>query len=83
MGYFRVVEQRKHDKRIYKQTKNSCCAGVYYDDKKERYVRFSQNRNPGLTKMLRRKSNKKIRQSEDVWNYNKYRRLYDYWWILY
>ena len=33
MGYFRAVEQKKRNKRIYNQTKNSCCAGVYYDDK--------------------------------------------------
>lgn len=84
MGYFRVVEQKKRNERIYNQTKNSCCAGVYYDDKKkERYVKYSPNRNPGLTKILRRKSNKKIRQSKDVWNYNQYRKLYDYWWVLF
>lgn len=83
MGYFRVVEQKKRNKRIYNQTKNSCCAGVYYDDKKERYIKYSPNLNPGLTKILRRKSNKKIRQSKDVWNYNQYRKLYDYWCVLF
>ena len=83
MGYFRAVEQKKRDKRIYNQTKNSCCAGVYYDNDKERYIRYSPNRNPGLTKALRRKSNKKIRQSKDVWNYNQYRKIYDYWWGLF
>lgn len=82
MGYFRVAEQKKRDIKVYYQTKNYYGAGVYYDDQKQRYIRYSPNSKSGLTTLLKRVSNKKVRKAKEIHNHCQYKRLYDYWWNL-
>lgn len=60
MGYFRATEQKKRNIKVYYQTKNCYGAGVYYDDQKQRYIRYSPNSKSGLTTLLKRLSKKKL-----------------------
>lgn len=82
MGYFRATEQKKRNIKVYYQTKNYYGAGVYYDDQKQRYIRYYPNSKSGLTKLLKRVSNKKVRNAKEIHNHCQYKRLYDYWWNL-
>lgn len=83
MGYRRSRQERRRLKKLYEQTKYSGCGGAWYDDEKQRYIRYFSSNKPGYTKMLRRISNRKVRKSKELLNYGLYRKTYDYWWILY
>lgn len=78
MSYRRCNERNRRLRKLYKSTKNYYGHGAYYDKKKQRYVRYSVDRN-GYKKYLKRYYNKKIRKSSDIDNHNGYRKLYDYW----
>ena len=83
MGHRRSVQERLRLKKLYKQTKYSCRGGAWYDDEKERYIRYFASNTPGYTKMLRRISNRKVRKSKEVLNHGLYKKAYDYWWVLF
>jgi hypothetical protein len=87
MSYQRNIEDKRRLKKLYLETKNSCIVGAYYDDKKNRMIRYSPSDNGNAkistTKYLKRQSNKKIRRSCDVFQRGGYKKQYDYWWELY
>lgn len=83
MSYRRSKEDKRRLKKLYDKTKNSCCAGVWYDEKKKRYIRFYSSNTPGYAKYLRRIANRKVRRAKISLKHSQYKRLYDYWWILY
>lgn len=83
MGYRRSKQRQRRLKKLYEDTKNSCRAGAWYDDDKERYIRYSPSNTPGYTKSLRRITNKKIRKNGDLLNHGLYKRIHDYWWTLF
>lgn len=83
MGYRRSRNERKKLKKLYRKTKNSCRGGAWYNDDKERYIRYSASNTPGYSKYLRKLSNRKLRHSNDVLNYGLYRKIFDYWWVLF
>ena len=83
MGYKRNKQEHRRLKKLYEKTKHSYGAGAWYDDDKERYIRYSPSNTPGYTKYLRLMSNRKVRHSKELLNYGSYKKAYDYWWILF
>lgn len=83
MGYKQSKERRRRLKKLYDDTKNSCRGGAWYDDEKERYIRYPSSNTPGYAKSLRRITNKKIRKSKDLLNHGLYKKIHDYWWSLF
>ena len=69
-------------KNLYLQTKNSYGSGVWFDEDKNRLIKYSCN-----SKSLRQMCNRHFRRIMNrnfnfIPNGNKYRRYTDYWWIL-
>ena len=83
MAYKQARNRRKKLVKTYEETKTKCCAGVWYDEERNRYIKFTASNTPGYTKQLRRISNKKVRKAADVGNHGAYRREYDYKWTLF
>lgn len=84
MSHRRKREENHRLKKLYEETKNGYGRGAWYSDKKQRYVRYYAYSTTGLTKQLRRTSNKKVRNSDDVpMRGSGYKKCYDYWWILF
>ena len=83
MGYRASQERNRRLKKLYADTKYSYSAGVYYDDDKGRYVKYTPRRKSGYTKFLRRVANRKVRKNKDYFKRGLYRKVYDYWWELF
>lgn len=83
MAYKQAINRRKKLVRTYEETKNSYGSGVWYDEDRGFYYKYTASNTPGYAKLLRRISNKKVRQAADVGNHGSYRKNYDYKWELY
>lgn len=84
MSYRRKQEDNKRLQRLYDETRNSCCSGAYYDKRKERIIQYSLSNGSSYPKYLKRQSNKRIRKSRRyLLKRGHYKKLYDYWWLLY
>lgn len=83
MSYRRSKERNRRLKKLYDKTKNYYGCGVWYNDKKGRYIRYYPSNVTGYTKYLRRLSNRKVRKTKDIPNGNAYKRVFDYWWELF
>ena len=83
MGHKRSVERNKRLKKVYSETKTFCGSGVWFDERKGRYVKISASRKSKRPKYLRNRSNRKIRHYKGALNNSDYKRLFDYWWELY
>jgi hypothetical protein len=75
--------RRKKLLKTYEKTKNSYGSGVWYDEDRGFYYKYSASNTPGYTKLLKRISNKKVRRAAEVGNHGDYRRNYDYKWVLF
>lgn len=82
MSYYRSQERNRRLKKVYDETRTHCGAGVYYSDKKKRYIKYSPSNKSGYTKYLRRLANRKVRKNKNLLRYGSYRKAYDYWWTL-
>ena len=83
MSYRRSKERNKRLKRLYEQTKHSYGSGAWYDDRKDRYIRYYPTNRTGYTKYLRRLSNRRVRRMKEfALNGSQYKKIYDYWWSL-
>lgn len=83
MAYKQAKNRRKKLARTYEETKYGYGSGVWYDEERGYYYKYSATNTPGYTKLLKRISNKKVRQAAEVGNYGDYRRNYDYKWVLF
>ena len=81
MGYFGCKERNKRLKRIYNNTKHSYASGVWFDDDKNRFIRYYRGKR---SKYLKKLSNRKFRhmKNESLQN-SQYKKVFDYWWELY
>lgn len=82
MGHRRTKQERKKLRRLYDETKHSYGAGVWYDEQKHRFIRYSMG-SGGRSTFLKKQSNKRVRRAEDVGNHCGYRRHFDYNWELF
>lgn len=83
MAYKQAAARRKKLVKTYRATKNSCGSGVWYDEERGFFVKYYASNTPGYTKSLRKASNKKVRNTEDIADYGAYKKIYDYKWILF
>jgi hypothetical protein len=81
--YKQAQNRRKRLIRTYEATKSSYGSGVWYDEDRGFYYKYTASNTPGYTKLLKRISNKKVRRATDVGNHCDYRRNYDYKWVLF
>lgn len=79
MSHNRKARDNYRLKKTYRATRNSCLAGVYYDEWKGRLIQFYQG---SRAKYLRRCGNKKVRRTKMNLRHGMYRKVYDYWWEL-
>ena len=80
MAYKQAQNRKKRLYKTYRQTRNSCRGGVWFDDSKGYYRKYYIS-NPGAAKFLRKCSNKKVRRLQDLSDFGAYKKAYDYWWI--
>ena len=82
MSWRRASEDKRRMKKIYRQTRYSIAGGVYFSEKKGRYVRYykSDYRHADYFRCL---TNRTVRRTKDVASGGYYRRLFDYWWNLF
>ena len=87
MAYKQARNRRKRMQKTYDEIKNMkghyTGAGVWIDEDRGFFYRYSPSNTPGYAKLLRRIGNKKVRQSKDLLKYGDYRRVYDYKWTLF
>ena len=83
MAYKQAMSRRKKLLNTYNKTKTSCGSGVWYDDERGFYYKYTASNTPGYAKSLRKIGNKKVRKAFDVGNHSMYRKQYDYKWALF
>ena len=83
MAYKQAQNRRKRLLKTYRKTKNGYRGGVWFNEDKGIFIKYSGSNSSGYTKFLRKMSNKKVRKTKDIGNHSDYKRLYDYYWILY
>ncbi len=76
----------KQDKlaKLYKETRFSCAAGVYFDRFKKRLIRYSNNRKSfrkAVGRALRHRMNQDL--GYEVADGSGYKRHKEYWWVIY
>ena len=73
-------DQRYYAK-LHKRANPNYPQAVYFDTKKNRYVRLYRSSN---SKYYKQQSNRRIRKYQgDISNGNHCHRLYNFWWALY
>jgi hypothetical protein len=87
MAYKQAKNRKKKLLKTYHEIesmrKHCTGSGVWYNEDRGFYYKFTASNTPGYAKMLRRISNKKVRKSVDIGNHADYRRSYDYKWSLF
>ena len=87
MAYKQARNRKKRLQKTYNEIKDmkshSTGSGVWIDEDRGFFYRYTASNTPGYAKLLRKIGNKRIRQSKDTFNNNKYRRVFDYKWTLY
>lgn len=87
MAYKQAKNRKKRLQKTYDEIRNMrkhCTgSGVWIDDDRGFFYRYSASNTPGYAKLLRRIGNKRVRHSKDIFNNGEYRRVYDYKWTLF
>lgn len=73
MGYKQAQLRKARLLKTYRKTKHSYGAGVWFNDDKGFYIRYSPSNTPGYTKALRRINNRKVRRARDNYNHGSYK----------
>ena len=81
MSYQRKQEEKRRLKKLYDKSKFLYGMGAYWDEDKNRFIRYScHNR---LTKLYcRRITRKRLKNNYNCYSDCLYKRLYDYWWEI-
>lgn len=82
MGYHGSRERNRRLKRLYSQSKNTYAAsGAYFDEDKDRIVRYYRGKHSKVLKQLSSKKCRRIRLM--ALQHSQYKRIFDYWWELF
>lgn len=81
MSHKRSVEDKRRLEKTYNKTKSKYGPGVWYDEKKKRFIRLDFT-NKWLKNHCKRITRHKLKQG-DIINGCHYKKVYDYWWELY
>ena len=82
MSHHRSIEDERRLKKTYEETKNSWGPGVWYDERKSRYIRANFT-DTWLKKHCARIIRRKLKNNDTFNQKSLYKRYYDYWWELY
>ncbi len=83
MAYKQAQNRKKKLLRTYNKTKCSYGSGVWFNEERGFYYKYTASNTPGYAKSLRRVGNKKVRKAIEVGNHGDYRKQYDYKWALF
>lgn len=85
MSYQRKQEENRRLKKLLLETQNNYAAGAYFDEEKQRIIKYSAG-GKNCRKFLKKCSNKKVRHSfkeERIQEKGFYKKTFDYWWLLF
>lgn len=82
MSYRRSRERNRRLKKLYDETKYSCYAGAWYNERKKRYIKYSAG-SKEIKKYLKKLSSRKARRYKGEMQNCDYKRTFDYWWELF
>lgn len=85
MSHRRKQQDKRRLKKLSEQNKmhDRNVSGAYYDEDKQRYVRYSPSRKgSSYPKYLRRRANKMMRRRKGLFSNGMYRKAYDYKWMI-
>lgn len=83
MSYKSCLKRKNKILKLYLKTKNKYGSGVYYDRKKNRYIKYSISDTNRKTKIIRRAAHKKTRRTKNLINGSYHKKIYDYYWTIY
>lgn len=73
------MKEQERLKKLYHKLDNSYPSSVYFDNKKNRYVRMYRDKE--RSKFIKHRNNKKVRKYvEEIKNGNLYRKIGEFWW---
>lgn len=73
------MNEQERLKKLYKKLDNGYPSSVYFDNKKNRYVRMYRDRE--RSKFIKHRNNKKVRKYVDeIKSGNLYRKIGEFWW---
>jgi hypothetical protein len=81
--YKQAKERHRKLLKTYNETKHNYGSGVWFDEDRGFYRKYSASNTPGYAKSLRKIGNKKVRKALEIGNYSNYRKSFDYKWELY
>lgn len=84
MSWQRSHETKRRLENLYKETKRHYPKGAWYDEDKDRYIKFwiSKGRT-GRVKYVKRKCNRAVRRYKgDLSTKGFYRKVSEYWWDI-
>ena len=81
MSHKRKCEENRRLKKLYEKTRHSYGAGVWFDEMKGRYIKYSCH-NKWLKTHCRRIIRRRMKNIGMSRKGNGYRKLFDYWWEL-
>jgi hypothetical protein len=83
MAYKQAANRKKRLLKTYRETRNSYGSGVWFDEERGIYRKYTASNTPGYAKAIRKAGNKKFRRTKNVGNHCAYKKHYDYKWILF
>lgn len=83
MSYNSCLKRKNKILKLYLKTKTKCGGGVYFDKKKNRYIKYSISDANKNTKLIRRIAHKKVRKTKYLINGSYHKKIYDYKWTIY
>ena len=81
MSHKRKCEENRRLKKLYEKTRHAYGAGVWFDESKGRYIKYSCH-NKWLKTHCRRIIRRRMKNIGMPRKGNGYRKLFDYWWEL-
>ena len=87
MAYKQANNRNKRLLKTYREIeymrKHYTGSGVWYDEDRGFFYKYTASNTPGYAKALRKISNKKVRKTPDIGSHGAYRRCFDYKWTLF
>ena len=81
MSYRRKQEENRRLNKLYNKTKNGYGAGAYYDDRKDRLIRYSCH-DKNWKARCRRTTRRRLKKMEFHCSGCTYKKFYEYWWQI-
>ena len=81
MSYHRKQQDKHKLKHLYNETWHSYGAGAYYDERKNRYIKYSCH-NKWTRTHCRRMTRRRLKNVDYSCPNGYYKKMYDYWWEI-